>query len=191
VTLTPAFATQWLMPRLGGFWSSHPDVAVTLHPDRELVAIGRGGADVAIRYGKGPWPGLSSEMLVAAQFVIAAAPRLLGGRTALTLDQMSKMPWILEDDWPEQLAWLRDQGIDPKALKATRVPTDELGIVAARQGYGLYIEAAALVQDDVDAGRLIVVHHAQPEGLGYHIVTRPGYQPPALKPFVRWLRSVA
>ena len=106
VTMTPAFAAQWLMPRLGAFWADHPDVPLSLHPDKRVIDLRREGLDLAIRFGDGTWPGLEAEFLTSAHYVIVASPDLLDGRTELTLEEMSSMPWVIEQDWPEALVWL-------------------------------------------------------------------------------------
>jgi LysR family transcriptional regulator, glycine cleavage system transcriptional activator len=190
VTLTPAFATQWLMPRLGAFWAAHPDVPLSLHPDKRIVDLRREGLDLAIRFGRGDWPGVTSTFLTAAQYVIVGSPALLRGRTGLTRDQMSDMPWIVEQDWPEGLAWMRGFGLDTDRMQITGMPTEELALSAAREGYGLHIEAAALVETDVQNGDLIVVDAVKDDTLAYYLVTRPGPARPALKTFMMWLKSV-
>jgi LysR family glycine cleavage system transcriptional activator len=191
VTMTPSFASQWLMPRLQGFWAAHPDVPLTLHPDKRLVDLHREGMDLAIRFGDGHWPGLTVDLLTPAAYAVVAAPALLNGRTQLTRDDMRAMPWVIEDDWPEQTLWLRRFGIDPDGLTGLRVPTEELALEAARQGFGLHLELPALIEDDLARGRLVKVHQGDAEGLGYFLVTRPGPVKPALRLFTRWLRSVA
>jgi LysR family glycine cleavage system transcriptional activator len=191
VTMTPSFASQWLMPRLRGFWAAHPDVPLTLHPDKRLVDLHREGMDLAIRFGDGHWPGLTVDLLTPAAYAVVAAPALLNGRTHLTRDDMRGMPWVIEDDWPEQTLWLRRFGIDPDGLTGLRVPTEELALEAARQGFGLHLELPALIEDDLARGRLVKVHQGDAEGLGYFLVTRPGPVKPALRLFTRWLRSVA
>ncbi|MGL4321134.1 MAG: LysR family transcriptional regulator, partial [Paracoccaceae bacterium] len=70
ISLTSGFAAQWLMPRLRGFWTAHPDIALTMHPDPNVVDLARDGMDVAIRYGMGNWPGVEAEYLTSARMVI-------------------------------------------------------------------------------------------------------------------------
>lgn len=190
ITMTPSFASQWLMPRLRSFWSAHPDVPLTLHPDKRIIDLQRDGMDLAIRFGDGHWPGHEVTLLTPAAYAVVAAPSLLQGRTALTRDDMRRLPWVIEDDWPEQVLWLRRFGIDPDTVQGPRLPTEELALEAARQGYGLHLELPALIEEDLARGRLITVHQGESEGLGYFLVTRPGPVKPALRLFTRWLRSV-
>ena len=189
VTMTPSFAAQWLMPRLGAFWADHPDVPLSLHPDKRVLDLRREGIDLAIRFGDGKWPGLEAEHLTSAQYIIVGSPDLLAGRSELTKAEMSAMPWVLEQDWPEALAWLRGFGLRPDKMQITYIPTEELTLSAARQGYGLHVESAALVEQDLEYGDLIALGELKDDSLAYYLVTRPGPRKPALKTFVRWLKS--
>ncbi|SMX47185.1 LysR substrate-binding domain-containing protein [Actibacterium lipolyticum] len=188
ISLTPAFATQWLMPRLGRFWKEHPDTPISLHPDRRIVDMRRDGMDLAIRFGAGDWPGLQSEYFIPAGYMIVAAPELLQGKTP-TIAEMEKMPWVMEPNRPEPLAWLKGLGMDTDALNINFIPTEELAIAAARQGYGLYVELEALGEKDLHEGRLNLVHSKCEKTPAYFLVSRPGIVKPAQKTFVRWLKS--
>lgn len=188
ISLTPAFATQWLMPRLGRFWDAHSDIPVSLHPERALVDLRRDGMDLAIRFGEGDWPGVEEEFLLSAGYVIVAAPGFLRGRIP-DHDEMTRMPWIVEGGRPEPLAWLRSQGFEPDSLKINFIPTDDLANAAAYQGYGLYVEPGALAVEDVKQGRLQMVYTNSDRIPAYFLVTRPGPKKPQLKTFIRWLKS--
>jgi LysR family glycine cleavage system transcriptional activator len=190
LTMTPAFATQWLMPRLGDFWTKHPDIPLLLHPEQRVVDLRRDGIDLGIRFGSGKWPGVETEFLASAQYAIVAAPELLEGRTELSNREMSAMPWVIEQDWPEALAWLKERGLKPDAMQITLMPNEELALAAARQGLGLHVEAVALVEQDVEEGNLVILSQISGEALAYYMVTRPGPKRPELKTFMRWLKSV-
>src|SRR5262245_53470600 len=50
VSMSPAFAVSWLMPRLAEFQKQHPTITLLLNPTSEIVELKPGGFDVAIRY---------------------------------------------------------------------------------------------------------------------------------------------
>lgn len=189
ITLTPAFAAQWLMPRLGAFWKAHPDIEISLNPEKRVVDLRREGIDIGLRFGNGQWPGLDVEFLTAAHYVIVGAPSLLAGRSNLSKADLSAMPWVIEQDWPEALTWLRSFGLKPDAMNIAYIPTEELALSAARQGYGLHVEAIALLEQDLDSGALRIVGQVDDDSLAYYLVTRPGPKRPELKTFVKWLKA--
>jgi LysR family glycine cleavage system transcriptional activator len=190
VTLTAAFAANWLMPRLGRFWKAHPEIEVSLNPEKQLVDLRRAGIDIGIRFGNGKWPGLEAEFLVAADYVIVAAPQFLAGRQGMSRAELSTLPWVIAEDWPETQIWLKGFGIKPDVREITEVPTEDLGLSAARAGLGLYVEAEALVAQDIANGSLSVVERLKDDSLAYYMVTRPGPKRPEIKAFMRWLKSV-
>ncbi len=49
VSVAPAFASKWLVPRLERFDSAHPDIDVRISATLELVDLDRDGFDAAIR----------------------------------------------------------------------------------------------------------------------------------------------
>ncbi len=189
VTLPPAFAAEWLMPRLAGFWKRHPEIPLSLLPEHRIVDLREAGAALGIRFGDGKWPGVISEFLVEAPQIVVGAPELLGGRRSLSLREMSMLPWVREGDWPEQMQLLESIGLQPAALRFTDFPNEELALSAAREGLGLHLESAALVDEDIRNGWLVKIHEIRDESLGYYIVRPPGPVGPAARIFVDWLKS--
>ena len=96
VTVTPSFAENWLMPRLGAFWAMHPEITLSVTPSNAIVDLRRDGYDMAIRYGMGKWPGLDASFLVSGDFIVVAAPSLLGDRKACTVADLQDFPWLFE-----------------------------------------------------------------------------------------------
>ncbi len=94
---------------------------------------------------------------------------------------------MLASDWPEQANWLRARGLEPERLNVTQVVGEELATAAARQGLGLGVEDLALVQDDIDAGRLVVLLDEGEALPAYFVVTPPGPQRAATRVFLSWL----
>jgi LysR family transcriptional regulator, glycine cleavage system transcriptional activator len=191
VTLTASFAAQWLMPRLKDFWEKNPDIGLSLHPDARVVDMHRERMDLGIRYGNGDWPGVEATYLASARLVIAGAPSLLKEKERLTPVEMREMDWILQRNWPEQDAYLRQLGLEPETLSRTDLSGEELVIAAARQGLGLAVESLALIESDVDGGRLRVVHESREKLPAYFIVTLPGPQRAAARSFLKWLKTQA
>ncbi|WP_374393017.1 LysR family transcriptional regulator [Tabrizicola sp.] len=189
VTLTASFAAQWLMPRLKDFWEEQPDIGLSLHPDSKVVDLHRERMDIGIRYGSGDWPGLEVQYLASARLVIAGAPSLIGDKTRMTTAELADMDWVLSRSWPEQDALLRQLGLDPDALSRTDISSEELAIAAARQGLGLVVETAALIESDVADERLRIVHEALEKLPAYFIVTLPGPKRAAARAFLKWLKS--
>jgi LysR family transcriptional regulator, glycine cleavage system transcriptional activator len=190
VGCTPTFASSWLMPRLAGFQVEHPGIDMMLAPSPALTDPSPGGIDVAIRYGTGGWAGFDCEPLLAAPLVVVGAPSLFRGKRPETPRDLIAYPWLEELGTTETSSWLASEGLaDKRVLSRTQVPGN-LVIDGARNGQGIAFTTRIAVAEDIDAGRLVVVFEKRLDA-GYHILTRPGVQRPALKAFLRWLRREA
>lgn len=191
ITLSPGFATQWLMPRLREFWALHPEIALSLHPEHRLVDLRREGMDLGIRYGNGDWQGVEARYLTSARLVVAGAPELVGAQTELTPEEMRRQHWVMTDNTLEELRWMETHGLDPAGLRTTYFPDEELTLAAARQGLGLLVESYALLEEDLKRDRLRVVFDGRDRLPGYFIVTPPGPQRRGARAFLSWLAKVA
>lgn len=190
ISVTPSFAAAWLMPRLADFRSKHSDVALMIDPSAEVKSLDPGGIDVALRYGDGKWPGVEARLLVASPVVLVAAPQLLPQTPDLQPEDLLNLPWLQEFGTHEASKWLRQRGVmqDP-AIGMSSMPGN-LMLEALRMGQGIGVCARALIEPDIQAGRLHVLfaeeeHAARTKG--YYLVTRPGPQRPPLKVFANWL----
>lgn len=188
VSCTASFAAAWLMPRLPGFRAAHPGINLTIDPTPELVSLKPGGIDVALRYGPGNWPGLQSEMLMDSPIVIVAAPGLLQGKTRITPSELANYPWLEELGTTEATSWLEAHGVAAQNQPGDRTQLPgNLMLDGLRAGQGVVVTVRQFIEDDLRTGRLIELFR-EPEGRGYHIVTRPGVLRPAARVFVQWLR---
>src|SRR5258708_28300025 len=67
VSVAPAFASRWLVPRLSRFYARHPELALRIDATTRLVDFNRSDVDLAIRMGDGKWPGAQAELLLALE----------------------------------------------------------------------------------------------------------------------------
>ena len=190
IALTPAFAENWLMPRLGRFWAEYPDIETELAPSLRVVDLKSDGFDLAIRYGHGDWPGYRAELLASAEYVVVATEAFMAGRAAGTLAALKDLPWLFEASRTEHQVWAEARGIDFNAARNRFYPTNSLVLSAVRAGYGLSLQARALVERDLRDGTLVQVFSEDPGSLGYYMVTRPEPRH-KLKIFMRWLKTAA
>jgi LysR family glycine cleavage system transcriptional activator len=191
ISMTPSFAANWLMPKLGSFWSAHPDIVVNVTPGTALVDLANDGFDMAIRYGTGNWPGLDLEPLTDGNFVVVARSDLVAGRNFTCVADITDLPWLWDRFMLENRALVEAEGIDTATLRSTVFEDNELVLAATREGLGVSVQPRALVGRDLATGALAQICALNQQGLCYYIATRPGRETPALKAFKRWLRRVA
>lgn len=186
VSLTSAFAENWLMPRLDQFWEEHPDVEVNLAPSLKLADLRADNFDLAIRYGLGNWPGLDFHRIASAEYVVVAKSGLVDVKAIGALDALGGYAWLFETTRQEHRDWATQHNIDFDAPTNRHYPTNSLVLAAARAGHGVSLQARALVQMDLDLGILEELHSEANDPLAYYLVTHSRLRPKAMT-FANWL----
>ncbi len=190
VTSTPMFAASFIVPRLAAFRAAHPGIELMLNPTSELVDLELGGVDVAIRYGHGDWPGLTSSLLFAGSFAVVAARSLIGDRNITDPAQILDYPILQEFGSNEFSDWMDRQGVIPgPEANITHMPGNLL-LDGLRRGDGIVATVPRFIEEDLKTGHLVILFEDRLDA-GYHIVTRPGVPRAPLQTFIRWLRSVS
>lgn len=193
ITMTPNFAVGFLIPRLSEFRREHPEIALDLDPSARVVDLTQEPFDLAIRYGDGKWPGLETTRLVASPKAIVAAPDLVAGRDVRTPEDLLALPWLQEQGTNEIRDWLADRGVRDRDWPVSLHLPGYMIYPALLQGQGVALTAKIFVEDDIAAGRVILLFEDSDRGgtVGYHLARRPGPERPALRAFARWLRREA
>ena len=189
VSVTPAFATNWLMPRIGDFWTRHPEIALNIQPVIEVVDLRHGDVDLAIRHGDGNWPGLEVELLTDGDFWVVVHPRLLAGRKADCLSDVADLPWLMESYMLERRAMVEREGIDLNAVRMQLMSTNWMVLSAAQAGHGVTVQPRTLVERQVAAGEFVRICALESSALGYYLVSLPGPTTGRMKAFRRWLKA--
>jgi len=189
VSVTPMFAANWLMPRLATFRRRHPEVELMINPTSQLVELRPGGIDIAIRHGRGNWPGLSVELLLPSDFVVAAAPEVIGDADIRRPEDLLRFDWLQETGTDEVFEWLKSEGVTAARVKSLTHLPGNLLVEALRRGEGVAGTSRAMIEEDVAAGRLKILFDRGKGREGYHVVTRPAPLRPPAAAFARWLHA--
>ncbi|MFC4727270.1 LysR substrate-binding domain-containing protein [Coralloluteibacterium thermophilus] len=175
VTATAFFTARRLIPALGDFQARHPGFELRLHASDEPVDLRRGVADVAVRYGGGPYPDLVSEPLFRERFGVVCSPALgirapadLVGATLIHAEWRRR---ALQPDWSRWCARAGAAGVDTTA--GLRFTDESHAIQAAIAGHGVAIASLTLVRDELARG--VLVHPFGPvlDGEEYRFLTTP------------------
>lgn len=190
VSMSPAFAVAWLMPRLPDFQKRHPGITLLLNPTSEVVELRPGGVDLAIRYTDRRRASEPVETVLLADMVVVGTPALIGSRRVADAARMLDLPWLQELGTDEVGDWLSRHGVRPDRPPPISHMPGNLIMEAVRRGDGVTYTARPFVDDDIRSGRLIELFSEPAFGL-YFIKTRPGVLRPPVKIFVQWLKRQA
>ena len=157
ISVTPSFATKWLVPRLGDFTEANPDLDVRIVASEGLANFQSDGVDIAVRQGRPPFAtGLVANLLFPLEISAVCSPSLLNGEHPLKTLQDLSHHVLLQDAhglWPVFLEQVTgDASI--KIGRTIRFNQTALAIDAAISGQGIALSDDVFVEDDIAAGRL-------------------------------------
>ncbi|EEX16592.1 HTH-type transcriptional regulator TrpI [Citreicella sp. SE45] len=191
VSCLGTFTMRWLIPRLGRFAATHPDIEVRLMQSDAPTDFARGGYDVAIRvtdhalpedahvttlfperFGPVLSPGLATQLDLRGPADLARAPRLWA--------RTRPVAWA---DW---------------CARAELPPLDDgtpyehfyFMLEAAAAGLGVALAPEPHVADDLAAGRLVAPFGLIPSGLEY-VAVRCRNAPRKARMFCDWIGTEA
>lgn len=198
VSTLASLAAKWLLPRLTAFQEAHPGIDVRITTSTELVDFRRGDVDAAIRYGRGDWPGLRADWLMADQIFPVCSPALLQGDRPLLRPEDLADHVLLHtsgasvDDWR---LWLTAAGLPVDLSRHSGLTFDLnfMTIQAAIDGHGVAIGRTSYVRDDIAKGRLVAPFKmALPADAGFYLVSpETRADTPKLTAFRKWLIAAA
>ena len=158
ISVLPTVAQQILAPCLGAFQIAHPAVTTRVDVDSRPVDLLAGEATVAIRSGRGHWPGLAAHFLMPGLFTPMISPAFIArhGRPERPADLL-ELPLIDPEDEGWAL-WFRSAGIVPPDI-ATRAGTlfgvQAYTAQAAMAGHGASLLNPGLFRAEIARGDLI------------------------------------
>lgn len=167
LSCAPSFAMGWLTPRLGDFYRSHPEVGLRVisefHAlDRDRMA--RDDVAAAVRFDLGDYRDLQAVEFLDEWLLPVASPAFMAARPELRTPADVPASLLLHDTdswagagpYEEWEQWLRHAGIDvPMMAQGHHFNLSQLAVGAALAGQGIAMGRAALVLDDLVAGRLV------------------------------------
>lgn len=190
VTMPPAFAVEWLMPKMPEFQHKHRDITLMLNPTADVVELKPGGMDVAIRYRDKRRAVSDAKPLLISDMVVIGHPQLVEDRDLSDPASLVDIPWLQELGTNEAAEWLTFHGVIPDNPLSVHHMPGNLIMDAVRRGDGITYTARAFFRDDLKSGRLMELFSEKEFGI-YHVETRAGLLRPTVQTFLNWLFSKA
>jgi LysR family glycine cleavage system transcriptional activator len=195
LTLPPSLAATWLIPRLGDFERSQPGIDLQLITTTRVVDIRREQVDLAIRHGRGSWPGIEARFLLEEAALPVCAPGYLAPAARPSLEALAGVRLIVNGSFPDEWEeWARAHGLDPPDLGgAITLDAMEQALQVAEGGHGLAMGRRPVVDDRLARGTLIAPFGGgNPTGAAYYLCRPAGQQPTAAaRRLERWLLDMA
>lgn len=202
VNCSPSFALRWLMPRLGSFMRRHAEIDVRLTAEFQQLdraSFTRAGMHVAIRYDPFDHADLHAELLMEDFLLPVASPALAQRHPRLDgagdfdgvtlLHDAQSWPDAADDaEWRAWLRPLRDGGA-VNSQRGLRFNLADLAITAALAGDGVAMAGMALVQDELEAGRLTALSQRAVRSPARYVLLATDMADRRVAAFASWLKE--
>lgn len=179
ISVTPSFATKWLIPKLPDFVADNQLVDLRIMASESLSSFQADGVDIAVRQGRPPFgAGLIVDLLFPQQLIAVCSPALLpagAGEIAPADIQHHVLLHDAHNLWPEFME--KAVGLKMAAeIRRMRFNQTGLAIDAAIAGQGIALASRFLVAADLAAGRLVQPLKAEMRGTQDFYVVVPRKQ---------------
>lgn len=196
VHCSPSLASLWLMPRLRGFATAYPKIALNLSASHTHSDFALGQADLDIRYGVPRWPDLVVEPLFQETILPLASPGFIREHRLRRIDQLHDVPLIRSTvsvvQWSD---WFRRFSDKPAPDRfGVRFDRAQMALDSATQGLGVALESATMANQHLADGRLRPVF-GKDKGIAVkaHFAVYPSRHArrPPVEAFLAWLHGEA
>ncbi|MBS0341612.1 MAG: transcriptional regulator GcvA [Proteobacteria bacterium] len=201
LTVSPAFASQWLLPRIESFSAQDPDTDLLLDTNQRIVDFVAQRIDIGVRYGAGNWPGLVAEKLMEEAVFPVCSPaffKKLNVRTPIDLLDHTLIHDMTGDSnagYVTWETWFERVGVSKAPVeRGHRINNSAAVLQAAVDGQGIALARSVMACNDVASGRLV---RLLPDlmvlsPLSYYAVYREECaSKPRLMSFLAWLKQEA
>ncbi|MGB0504555.1 MAG: LysR substrate-binding domain-containing protein [Pikeienuella sp.] len=158
VSVTPTFASKWLIPNLSAFSEAHPDIDLRILATEKVSSFHSDGIDLAIRQTQPPFGGaIEADRIFRNEIVAVAAPQLVANYALpLVPKELASLPKLHDahDHWPDFLSKLE---IEDHSGRGLRLSQAALTIDAATTGQGIALVGKFLVERSLSDGHLVKV----------------------------------
>ncbi len=155
ISTIPSFAARWLLPRLGDFIATCPDVDVEVQSSHRAADVKGGEVDIGIRFDTGPHPGLYSERLMRDWLFPVCSPEFAKKYALCDASGIDGVPLMHSEREPWS-SWFPAAGIVADEPEHGILFNDSaLMLQAAAAGQGLCLARQSIVYDELQSGKLV------------------------------------
>jgi DNA-binding transcriptional LysR family regulator len=192
LAILPTFGTRWLLPRIPGFVSGHPDITLNFVTRIGAVDFDRDRLDAAIHVGVPFSQALVFEHLMPEIVAPVASPAFAAANPVAEPQELLKMP-LLEmvsrpDGWRH---WLSEAGVGQAYREGMRFEQFLNVAQACVAGLGIALMPLFLIKAELESGQLMEMDLPRfSTGKDYYLVyprDKADYAP--VRTFSAWLKG--
>ncbi len=192
ISVPPAFATNWLIPRLDGFRKLVPTLRLYILSSNRAGDALDDDTDLSVRFGKPMWKNCAVRLIAHVRYFPVCSPRMRAGPPGLTrLPDIARHTLLFDDpegqNWKR---WLDHAGLRDVEPRGVLYFQDFNHILAAtREGLGIWLGDPITTGADLAAGTLVRPFEQSVEDLGAYFLITPQLASPGARLFADWLEA--
>jgi LysR family glycine cleavage system transcriptional activator len=157
ISTFPTMATNVILPQLGMFQNSHPEIGIRIETGMDIEDIRYEDFDLAIRIGHGNWPGVTAKKLLDIEIATLCSQSFADKHQLKNVDQINDIPLIdlsnMDDIWKN---WAKATGVQEVNFNHNLTFNNyEASLHAAEQGLGLALALMPIEKSLVERNILI------------------------------------
>lgn len=193
INAATSFGGTWLSARIGSFQLLYPELAVRMSMSNEMIDFDASNVDVALRMGRGPWPGLRADFLMRQHLSPLASPAFIEAHSINEPADLLRVQRLAPNDswWAE---WFAAAGVDTPPVPSQRgieLDSQLQEASAVQAGYGAAMMSPLFWQAELASGRMVqpfdTVHISDRALWLVHRENRVGVR--KIERFREWLRA--
>ncbi len=157
ITVLPAFASMWLVPRLSDFQKAMPHIDIVVSADAEMVDFSRSDAQLGIRYGTTDTDGLTATRLGHDTLSPVCSPEYAEAMAIRRPADLSRCLLLHDTFWSDDWTrWLSMAGVAGSSGGDGQFFTHySMAIDTARAGGGIAMGHQLLLRDLIARNELV------------------------------------
>ena len=193
IHVRPHFAMNWLSPRINGFTEQHPDVNLHFYHSNAAADFSQPDVHLSIEWRHRSTVGEHMTLLLGGDLTPACHPDLLQGKPLQEPADLASHTLLHETDRRAWREWLLQAGCDTlDVARETFYEDTNVRQQAAMSGAGVALVCPALIESDLQAGRLILPFAESLDSYGYYLVAPPeGETTARIRAFCDWIIGTA
>lgn len=193
ISVLPSFASRWLVPRLGSFYEEHPELTLMMKADEQLDNFEDGQVDLGIRFGKGSYAPLESQLLMGDYIYPVCHPLYQQQQNIHTMEDLKRCVLLSDSDPEPRFSWKQWLKMEDSTFTYKEITFEGANYTteAATAGQGIALLRHSIAADLITAGSLLrLFDRIEQSQLSYYLCAPAHhFQREKVQKFSRWLKA--
>ncbi|MEO6921451.1 MAG: transcriptional regulator GcvA [Collimonas sp.] len=193
VSVSPSFASAWLVPRLAAFHQQHPHINISLRSTHELSELDFSDADVAIWYGRAGDKNFRYQRLLDEVIFPVCSPAFAAAHPGIRPQDLPQYPLLRFAHTLGWAPWFVSAGVKHGEPQNGPIYDDPMHLLdAAAADQGIALARGCLAHNHLASGRVVRLFdiHAPARGNYFSVSPFDTGKADVINEFQDWLSAI-